>query len=240
MGKQTQRGDMTKVPRQISLRSWDSAQVCVHQAPANSLMAAWFNFKTLHWWKQCLWCQRKPRKANRRWPQEPYAQCPGQGPALARYGFNLRHKKIVPLQSGNLAFQFIWILRNQNLDVPDTWNLRISKGLAHSQRYPVRDRKTYTSPSCFQSISSSGSFTHSGPVPPPLGISLLQEPHPSEGPACRRKGRQVCTHTLRSPSWHCSHQENNRGEMKIIAQRYIMVLPKRELSAEESRRGGNT
>lgn len=240
MGKQTQRGDMTKVPQQIS---WGAGI---------QLRSVCTKCQLTHWWQPGLISKHTVDENNASDSRE------NQGIPTDT---DLRNH--MPSAQGRAQLWpvtvSIWDARKESRGSQGTWlfhslgfleiKIRVFLILETSgspRAWPIaRDTRYGTEKrtptlGCFQSISSSGSFTHSDPVPPPLGISLLQEPPPTEGPACWRKGRHVCTRTLRSPSWHCSYQENNRGEMKINAQRYVIVLPKRELSAEESRRGGNT
>lgn len=129
---------------------------------------------------------------------------PGAGPALACYHFNWRHwrhKKSCPAAirepalSTHSGFGFLKI-KIQVFLIPETSGFPRAWPIARDTR--SGREKHSPAPGCFQSMSPWASCIYSDPVPPLRG-SLLQEPLPTEVPACGRKGRHAHTRTLRSP-----------------------------------------
>lgn len=194
IGKQTQRSDMTRVTKQTRWVAGIRGHICLHQGLLNHEWQSHLISKHPSDESNPVNAQENQERPTGRDPRNQVPKEPSQGLALACYYFNWRHltpKKSCDTAVWELAFQFTLVLGDWNPGVPDTWNLRISKDLAGSQRDQVRGRKMHTARQLLLEHPWNCSTFW---LPLHLWGSLPKEPLPTEVRSMGVKA-DMCTHT---------------------------------------------
>lgn len=165
---------------------------------------------------------------------------PGAGPGSGLLLFQLKtfevQEKLPRCGQGAWPFSALCFLeiKIQVFLTPETSGFPRAQPVARETR--SGREKHMPAPSCFR--SSLGTFTR--PDHPSTSATAPTRTSSYRSTSGGRKGRRGHTNALTRPLWHYSHQKSNRGKLKINAQQYTVVLPKRDMSAKGNRGGGNT